>query len=589
MPAPEIATAGLQETQQQPQQQTDWPQQAQPPLPEGAPPPDSSSGLEEELEGAYGADYGGADLLSLLGGRQGAATQQGSQAGSGGRAGARPQAGTPVKLVKIADTKPVVTSEAAAARDSSAACGEASALYVKKVALMFLTTRRLAHEKLWRLWMWDAAGMLPLQALPLAQEAICAPSAPAEAAWQSVRAACAGTAAALEKAAKGSAAVLLPPQLLFNIYVHAPPDYQGLEYQPLFQGRVVRNRLKTQWGSAAIMDAERALLLEALRDPANERFVLLSDTDVPLYDPLTFYQQLMHEGKSRVRACRDGHMSIDRWKDAMATPRLTKQHWRKSNQFFGLIRKHAELVVADSEVFQAFRDRCGGWYSQERQWKECVPDEHYIPTLLASRGLENETYCGGWGVAYTDWSTHDVHPKSFMPKEVTPHLVKQMRWWCKHQKEAGQDAQRMFTSVPELLKAATPQLACQRLRAASSAANDTSGSALRPASSANSSSSSAPTAAPAYAHPMDGSCPLTARKFPAYTALRVRQLFLSSCPAGMQVQSKAAQTFAMQRDPEVVLLRGTACTAAVQRMTLQQPGGRRKRRQRRQRRRRRAR
>lgn len=52
--------------------------------------------------------------------------------------------------------------------------------------------------------------------------------------------------------------------------------------------------------------------------PFSHRFVLLSDTDVPLYDPLTFYQQLMHEGKSRVRACRDGHMSIDRWKDAMA-------------------------------------------------------------------------------------------------------------------------------------------------------------------------------------------------------------------------------------------------------------------------------
>lgn len=36
---------------------------------------------------------------------------------------------------------------------------------------------------------------------------------------------------------------------------------------------MVRNRLKTQWGSAAIMDAERAVLLEALRDPSNERWV----------------------------------------------------------------------------------------------------------------------------------------------------------------------------------------------------------------------------------------------------------------------------------------------------------------------------
>lgn len=70
-----------------------------------------------------------------------------------------------------------------------------------------------------------AAEVWPL--LPCVQEAICVPSAPAEAAWQGMRAACAGTAQALEKAAKGAAAALLPPQLLFNIYVHAPPDYQG--------------------------------------------------------------------------------------------------------------------------------------------------------------------------------------------------------------------------------------------------------------------------------------------------------------------------------------------------------------------------
>lgn len=33
------------------------------------------------------------------------------------------------------------------------------------------------------------------------------------------------------------------------------------------------------------------------------RFALISDSDIPLYDPLTFYQQLMHEPKSRVRPC----------------------------------------------------------------------------------------------------------------------------------------------------------------------------------------------------------------------------------------------------------------------------------------------
>ena len=45
----------------------------------------------------------------------------------------------------------------------------------------------------------------------------------------------------------------------------------GLEFQPLFQARLIKTRLRSSWGSAAITDAERALLAEALRDPANER------------------------------------------------------------------------------------------------------------------------------------------------------------------------------------------------------------------------------------------------------------------------------------------------------------------------------
>lgn len=43
----------------------------------------------------------------------------------------------------------------------------------------------------------------------------------------------------------------------------------------------------------------------------------------------------------------------------------------------------------------------------------CCADEHYVPTLLASLGLETETYCRGWGLAYTDWSDNWIHPKSF--------------------------------------------------------------------------------------------------------------------------------------------------------------------------------
>lgn len=43
------------------------------------------------------------------------------------------------------------------------------ALEAPRIALLFLTTRRLAHERLWRLWLWDAAHLVPRQALPAVQ------------------------------------------------------------------------------------------------------------------------------------------------------------------------------------------------------------------------------------------------------------------------------------------------------------------------------------------------------------------------------------------------------------------------------------
>ncbi len=49
--------------------------------------------------------------------------------------------------------------------------------------------------------------------------------------------------------------------------------------------------------------AERALLVAALRDPLNQRFVLLSDSCIPLYHPATIYLQVLGEPRSRVNAC----------------------------------------------------------------------------------------------------------------------------------------------------------------------------------------------------------------------------------------------------------------------------------------------
>ena len=61
--------------------------------------------------------------------------------------------------------------------------------------------------------------------------------------------------------------------------------------------------MQTSWGSPHLSIAERRMLREALEEPRNQRFLLLSDSGVPLYPPTVVWQQLMSESKSRIDAC----------------------------------------------------------------------------------------------------------------------------------------------------------------------------------------------------------------------------------------------------------------------------------------------
>ena len=104
-------------------------------------------------------------------------------------------------------------------------CAVAQALGIKKVALLFLTTRRVAFERMWRLWLWDVAGMVPQQALPGALEAAaCSGGAARESdGWRRMQTACAP---ALEQPS-GVTGPPLPPQFLYSLYAHTPPGSEG--------------------------------------------------------------------------------------------------------------------------------------------------------------------------------------------------------------------------------------------------------------------------------------------------------------------------------------------------------------------------
>ncbi|PSC67183.1 beta-1,6-N-acetylglucosaminyltransferase enzyme [Micractinium conductrix] len=247
-----------------------------------------------------------------------------------------------------------------------------------------------------------------------------------------VAAACGWNATSGEAIPMGSgsgAGGVIAQQHLFSVYVHAPPGLTDDELPELFRGHLITDRLQPEWGTHQLVEATRNLLWDAFKDPLNQRFVLVSESDIPLYDPFTLHQQLMSEGKSRVNACRHAAPTdTRRWTWRMSGGSLKAWHWRKSSQWFGLIRRHVEVVLKDVEVFRRFEEHCkDGWDGDYRRHRDCFSDEHYIPTLLATHSLDQESSCHIDGVVAVDWSAGGPHPKSYKSWEVRPSLVHKAR------------------------------------------------------------------------------------------------------------------------------------------------------------------
>ncbi|KAK3161650.1 hypothetical protein QOZ80_1BG0079760 [Eleusine coracana subsp. coracana] len=239
----------------------------------------------------------------------------------------------------------------------------------------------------------------------------------------------------------------------FSVYVHSAPGFQldsATTGSPYFYGRQLARSVKVAWGEATMVEAERMLFAAALQDPANQRFVLLSDSCVPLYNFSYIYTYLMASPKSFVDSFTD---KTEKRYNPNMSPAIRKDKWRKGSQWVTLIRKHAEVVVADRKLLQVFRRHCKmvvtktllgqkpnarrfGFNFQRgrilkkasREEHDCIPDEHYVQTLFSIKGLEDELERRT--LTYTSWDQSSDpkdkmtwHPKKFEYDTSSPEHV----------------------------------------------------------------------------------------------------------------------------------------------------------------------
>ncbi|KAM7255396.1 hypothetical protein ACFE04_026098 [Oxalis oulophora] len=225
----------------------------------------------------------------------------------------------------------------------------------------------------------------------------------------------------------------------FSVYIHSSSlgfvFNQSTTSSPFFYNRQLSNTIKVVWGESSMIAAERLLFDAALKDPANQRFVLLSDSCVPLYNFTYIYNYLMSSPNSFIDSFLD---TKDKRYNPNMSPVIPYQKWRKGSQWVSLIRRHAQVIVDDHVIFPIFKKFCkrrppidpskGNLNILLQKQHNCIPDEHYVQTLLEMNDLEDEiarrtvTYTV-WNHSATKMENKGWHPVTFDYANAGPKQI----------------------------------------------------------------------------------------------------------------------------------------------------------------------
>ncbi|KAJ0250992.1 hypothetical protein HA466_0133950 [Hirschfeldia incana] len=206
----------------------------------------------------------------------------------------------------------------------------------------------------------------------------------------------------------------------FSIYIHSSKERPVDHISPNFYDREIHSDEVT-WGRTSMVDAEKRLLVNALEDPDNQHFVLLSESCIPLHTFDYTYRYLLYSSVSFIESFVDpGPHGTGRHMERML-PEITKQDFRKGAQWFTMKRQHAVILMADSLYYSKFRKYCGVSKPDTEGNKNCTADEHYLPTFFSKfdpMGISN------WSVTYVDWSKRRRHPKTYRAHEISLEFLK---------------------------------------------------------------------------------------------------------------------------------------------------------------------
>jgi len=174
----------------------------------------------------------------------------------------------------------------------------------------------------------------------------------------------------------------------YKAYLHA--KHRDSILDPWWRRFLIEKYVPTSWGKISIVRAVMALLEAALKEPGNERFVLVSDSCVPIKPFSVIRDTLFAEKRGRMSWQKAADMANQRRAMRMHLAiGIAKENWIYHEQWIALTREIAEWFV-DHDRTWAFE-------------QVSVPDECYFGSILSSAGFDLETTVLNTPLTHTDW------------------------------------------------------------------------------------------------------------------------------------------------------------------------------------------
>ena len=189
----------------------------------------------------------------------------------------------------------------------------------------------------------------------------------------------------------------------YSMYCH--PKNKDLVTDKLLKNNIITENIETCWGCSNLVKANIYLLKNALKDLSNHKFILVSESCIPIVSFTTMYNELTKDNLSRI-GIHNKNSSLDRY-NLIDNPIFDINKFVKHSASGCVFnRNHAQILVDTI-------DHVDNWKKLQ------APDEHYNGSMLLHLDIDfNNNNQSNIKTTFDIWQKDDLKKDTYDDNDI---------------------------------------------------------------------------------------------------------------------------------------------------------------------------